>query len=272
MGVINVTPDSFSDGGRLGSVEQAVEAGLRLFAEGADIVDVGGESTRPSGKVYGGGLREISVEEELRRVLPVIEGLRRRTASPLSIDTRKAPVARAAIAAGASLVNDVSGGLFDPGILAECAQASVELILMHSRGTPEDMQERSGYGDVVADVASELRARVAAAEKAGVAADRLWIDPGLGFAKTAEQSRVLLSRLDELLALCRRIVVGASRKSFLGSALPPAERLPESLTAAVLAAQAGASMVRVHDVAETARALSVLDVIGGRRGLPRGSR
>jgi dihydropteroate synthase len=263
MGVINVTPDSFSDGGRLGSVEEAVEAGLRLFAEGADVVDVGGESTRPSGKVYGGGSREITIEEELRRVLPVIEGLRRGTKSPLSIDTRKAPVAHEAIAAGASFVNDISGGLFDPEILSECARTSVELILMHSRGTPEDMQERVGYQNVVNDVASELRERVVAAERAGVATERIWIDPGLGFAKTTEQSRLLLSHLDELLALGHRVVVGASRKSFLGSTKPPAERLPESLTAAILAAQAGASMVRVHDVAETVRALSVLEAVGG---------
>jgi dihydropteroate synthase len=263
MGVINVTPDSFSDGGRWSSVGEAVDAGLRLFSAGADVVDVGGESTRPSGTVYGGGRREITVEEELSRVLPVIEGLRRRTAAPLSIDTRKGAVAKAAVRAGAVVVNDVSGGTFDPELLLECGRSPVELILMHTRGTPEQMQELAQYGDVVGDVTAELGARVAAAEAAGVPRERIWIDPGLGFAKTAEHSRTLLARLGELRSLGHPIVVGASRKSFLGTSRPPAERLPESLAAAIWAAQHGATMVRVHDVDETVRALALVGAVAG---------
>jgi dihydropteroate synthase len=261
MGVLNVTPDSFSDGGRLASAAQAIEAGLKLFAEGADVVDVGGESTRPAGELYGQGIRELSVNEELRRVVPVIEGLRKVCDAPISIDTRKAEVARAAIAAGASMVNDVSAGVFDAGLLAVCAQAKVDVVLMHMRGTPETMQSLAHYGDVMAEVKAELQERVGAALGAGVSPSRIWIDPGLGFAKDGVQSRELLARVAELVALEFPVVVGTSRKAFLGATRPPAERLPESLAAAVLAARAGCAMVRVHDVPQTARALSVVDVV-----------
>jgi dihydropteroate synthase len=259
MGVLNVTPDSFSDGGRFASVDDAVEAALGLFEQGADVVDIGGESTRPSGDLYGPGKRELPVEEELGRVLPVIEGLRKRTEAPLSVDTRKGAVARAAIAAGASVVNDVSGGLFDAELLRAAAQAKVALVLMHMRGTPETMASQARYQDVVAEVKAELQERIDGAVAAGVSRGRIWIDPGLGFAKNADQSRELLARLGELGALGQPLVVGTSRKSFLGATASPAERLPESLAAAVLAAWSGAAMVRVHDVAETARALAVTD-------------
>ncbi len=263
MGVLNVTPDSFSDGGRLASVAEAIDAGLRLFAEGADVVDVGGESTRPSGVVYGQGKRELSIEEELGRVLPVVEGLRKRSDAPLSVDTRKGGVAGPAIAAGATMVNDVSGGTFDPQLLTVCARAEVPIVLMHMRGTPETMQTLTQYGDLIGDVKAELQQRVAAARAAGISEKRIWLDPGLGFAKTPEQSRLLLARLDELRALGFPLVAGTSRKSFLGAAGAPADRLPESLAAAVLAARAGCAMVRVHDVAQTVRALSVVGAVKG---------
>ncbi len=256
FGVLNVTPDSFSDGGQFLEVRAAVEQGSRLVEEGADALDVGGESTRPSGRVYGPGKRELPAEEEIARVVPVIRALRRRFDVPISIDSRKAAVAEAALDAGASLVNDVSGGAFDAGMLPLVARRGVPVILMHMRGTPETMASLAEYRDVRAEVAVELAGRVDAALRAGVRREGIAVDPGLGFAKTSEQSRALLGGFEAVRSLGFPVMIGASRKSFLARpGIPPQERVAESVAAAVAAVLGGARLLRVHDVAATARAL-----------------
>jgi dihydropteroate synthase len=263
MGVLNVTPDSFSDGGLFLDPGAAIEHGARMAEAGADLIDVGGESTRPSGKVYGRGAREISIDAELARVLPVIEGLRSRLGIPVSVDTRKAEVAEAAVRAGADLVNDVSGGTFDRDLVPLCARLGVPVILMHMRGTPETMQAHTDYRDVRVEVAAELKLRLEAALEAGLVRDQVLLDPGLGFAKTAPQNLELLGDLGPLLALGQGLVVGASRKSFLAGSPPrsPTDRVLESVAAAALAAFQGASILRVHDVAETLRVVRVIDAV-----------
>jgi dihydropteroate synthase len=256
MGIVNATPDSFSDGGRFLALADAVAAAQRLADEGADLVDLGGESTRP-------GAPAVGVEEEIRRVVPVVERLRARGFSlPISIDTSKGPVARAALAAGADWINDVRGG-DDPSLLAAVAEAGAPLVLMHSRGPSVDMQSRTQYGDVVADVIAELRVAVARAEAAGVAPDRILVDPGIGFAKTAEQSLALLARLAELRALGRPILVGPSRKSFIGkvTGAPVEGRLPGTLAAVAACVLAGVEVVRVHDVPEARQAADLAAAI-----------
>jgi dihydropteroate synthase len=256
MGVLNVTPDSFSDGGEYAASDAAIEHGLRLAAEGADLIDVGGESTRP-------GSPPVALEEELRRVLPVVRELARRANVPISIDTTKAEVARRAVDAGAEVVNDVSGFQRDSELAKVVAQSGAAVCLMHMRGTPADMQQRATYSDVLGEVHDELSQALARALQAGVAEDRIALDPGLGFAKAAEQNLLLLRRLGELTQLGRPLLVGASRKSFLGklSGKPAPERVVGSLAAAVVAAQRGASIVRAHDVAATREALSVVDAV-----------
>lgn len=256
MAVLNVTPDSFSDGGRYASAEAAVDQGLRLAAEGADLLDVGGESTRP-------GAHPVAAEEEIRRVLPVVRELARRAGVPVSIDTSKAGVARAAIGAGAEVVNDVSGLQRDPALGAEVARGGAALCLMHTRGTPLEMRQRAGYADLLGEVQDELLEAVRRACEAGVAEERLALDPGLGFAKNAGHNLLLLRRLRELTQLGRPLLVGASRKSFLGglSGKPAAERLHGSIAAAAVAAVHGASVVRVHDVAATREALALVDAM-----------
>jgi|CXWL01.1.fsa_nt_gi dihydropteroate synthase len=258
VGIVNVTPDSFSDGGQFLAAERAVAHGLALVAEGADLLDLGAESTRPGGGVYGAGARTVPVEEELERLLPVLSGLRRKTDTPISIDTRKAAVARQALGAGADLINDVSA-LADPEMAEVVAEAGCPLILMHSRGELSSMQRGIAFTDVVAEVAVELEATARRAVAAGIAADRVIVDPGLGFGKTSEQNFALLARLPELVAAGRPVLVGASRKSFLGAVTgqPPADRLEGSLAAAGWAARGGAALVRVHDVAATRRFLDV---------------
>ena len=256
MAVVNVTPDSFSDGGRYASAEAAVDHGLRLAAEGADLLDVGGESTRP-------GAHPVAAEEEVRRVLPVVRELARRAGVPVSIDTSKADVARAAIEAGAEVVNDVSGLQRDPALGAAVARGGAALCLMHTRGTPLEMGQRAGYADLLGEVQGELLEAVRRAREAGIAEERLALDPGLGFAKNAGHNLLLLRRLRELTQLGRPLLLGASRKSFLGglSGKPAAERLSGSIAAAVVAAVHGASVVRVHDVAATREALAVVDAM-----------
>jgi dihydropteroate synthase len=251
MGIVNVTPDSFSDGGRHLSKQAAVEHGLRLMADGADLVDVGGESTRP-------GAPGVGTEEELRRVLPVIEALAAAGAI-VSVDTRWPDVMRAALAAGAAIVNDVNA-FQAPGALDVVAAAGCGLVAMHMRGTPETMQSDPRYGDVVADVAAFLQGRLDAFERAGVAADRIVLDPGFGFGKTVEHNYALLARLGELHRLGRPLLVGLSNKSMLGAATGRAvgERTAASVAAAVIAVERGAAIVRVHDVAATCDALAVL--------------
>lgn len=249
MGVVNVTPDSFSDGGRHFGAGQAVEHGLRLFEAGAHILDIGGESTRP-------GAEAVSLQEELDRVLPVIEGLRDSGAA-ISVDTSKPEVMRAAIAAGADLVNDVCA-LSEPGALAAVANSPVGLCLMHMQGKPRTMQANPQYQDVVAEVAAYLRQRVAEVQAAGIVRERLLIDPGFGFGKTLDHNLALLRALPRL-ATIAPVLAGLSRKSMLGqiTGRPVEDRLAASLAAALAAAARGAAVVRVHDVKETVDALKV---------------
>jgi dihydropteroate synthase len=253
MGVVNVTPDSFSDGGLFLDADAAVEHGLRLTAEGADILDIGGESTRP-------GADPVGEDEELRRVVPVIERLARSGQARLSIDTTKAAVARAALVAGASLVNDVSALRFDPAMAGLVAETGAGCCLMHMLGEPRTMQEDPRYDDVVSDVKSFLEERLAFAVAEGVDEERVWLDPGIGFGKTVEHNLELLRRLDEIVAIGRPVVVGTSRKSFLGKLAggrAQGERLPGTIATNVLALERGASVFRVHDVAQNADALAV---------------
>jgi dihydropteroate synthase len=252
MGVLNVTPDSFSDGGRFLAPEAALAHGQRLSAEGADLIDVGGESTRP-------GSDPVPAEEELRRVLPVIERLAALVETPLSIDTCKPAVARAALQAGARFVNDVSALRRDHAMAALVAETGVDVCLMHMKGEPMTMQEDPRYDDVVSEVKAFLEERLTFATVEGIAEARIWLDPGIGFGKTLEHNLELLRRLDEIVALGRPVVVGASRKRFIGALTgrPELERAAGSLAAAVIAFERGAAMLRVHDVAETRDALAV---------------
>ena len=258
VGVLNITPDSFSDGGRYADLDAAVAHGLQMWEEGADLVDIGGESTRP-------GAGRVSAAEEIGRVRPAISALAA-AGVRLSIDTTRAAVAEAALAAGAVVVNDVMCGLADPDMGRVVADAGVPWILMHWRGHSRDMQRLATYTDVVADVVSELSRRIDAALAAGVSPDRLVIDPGLGFAKTAEHNWALLNRLDALLALGFPVLVAASRKSFLGSLLaapdgtprPVDEREDATVAATALVALAGVWGVRVHRVRENLDAVRVV--------------
>ncbi|MDQ6650785.1 MAG: dihydropteroate synthase [Actinomycetota bacterium] len=263
MGVLNVTPDSFSDGGRYAGRDAAVRRGEELFAAGADIVDVGGESTRP-------GAARVDADEEAARVLPVVTALA--SCGLISIDTTRAVVAQAAVRAGARLVNDVSGGLADPAMTATVAAAQVVYVVMHTRGPSRDMQDRAVYDDVVADVVAELTDRVSRALAAGVDEQAIVVDPGLGFAKTAAHNWSLLARLSELFALGRPVLVGPSRKSFLGTLLGapgaprPVDRRDDATAAlSALSAAAGAWGVRVHEVAASADAVRVVAAVAGAR-------
>lgn len=265
LGVVNVTPDSFSDGGTFLDAAPAIERALALFAQGAAVVDIGGESTRPS--TYG-ERREISEDQELARVLPVIEGVRGRTDAPLSIDTRRSGVARRALGAGADMVNDVSGLRFDAGMAAACAEAGAALIIMHMRGIdPGTMQRDTRYAHLVGDVASELSESLAMAREAGVPSDSLVVDPGLGFGKSAEGNLLLLRHLAAFRTLGCAVAIGASRKGFVrrfsgvAEDSPNADRIAGSLACAAAAADAGAALVRVHDVAETVRFLAMRGAI-----------
>jgi dihydropteroate synthase len=253
MGVVNVTPDSFSDGGLFLDADAAVEHGLRLVQEGADILDVGGESTRP-------GAEPVGEDEERRRVLPVLERLGQGSDARLSIDTTKLAVARAALEAGATLVNDVSALRFDPGMAALVAESGAGCCLMHMLGEPRTMQQDPRYDDVVSEVKAFLEERLAFAVSEGIDEEQVWLDPGIGFGKTVEHNLELLRRLDEIVAIGRPVVVGTSRKSFLGTLAggrDESERLPGTIATNVLALERGASVFRVHDVAQNADALKV---------------
>ncbi len=257
MGVLNVTPDSFSDGGRYLDPEVAVSHGLRLVAEGADLVDVGGESTRP-------GARRPPEREELARVLPIVSALAS-AGVRVSIDTMRASVAAAATQAGAALVNDVSGGLADTAMFATVADLGVPYVLMHWRSHSATMQQHTAYAEVVGDVTAELADRLALAGDAGIDPARIAIDPGIGFSKTAEQNWQVCARLDQLQALGRPVLLATSRKRFLGELLaqegeprPPGERDAATVATTALAAAAGAWCVRVHDVGPSADAVRVV--------------
>jgi dihydropteroate synthase len=256
MGILNVTPDSFYDGGRRSEPTRAIAAGVEMVRSGAEVLDVGGESTRP-------GARPVDEAEELDRVLPVIRGLRREVAVPISIDTYKAGVARSALDAGADIVNDISALRFDPALVSLVAAEDVPVILMHMQGKPQTMQSEARYNDVVREVRDFLAAQLYEAMDAGIAAERIILDPGIGFGKTLEHNLQLLRGLPTLAALGQPLLVGASRKAFIGRILnlDPEHRLEGSLAAAVAALLGGANLLRVHDVAETCRAARLADAI-----------
>ena len=260
MGVVNVTPDSFSDGGDAYPPAAAIGRGLSLHAAGAEIVDVGGESTRP-------GADPVPVEEELARVVPVVEELVR-SGVVVSVDTRRAAVMEAAMEAGATIINDVSALAGDPGSMQAAARGQASVVLMHMQGDPRTMQLAPCYDDVVRDVRGWLRARIAACEAAGIAADRIAIDPGIGFGKTVQHNLALLAHLDVLVGLGRPLVLGVSRKSFiarLSHGEPPKDRVAGSLAAALFGLLHGVHILRVHDVAETRQALAVWQAIADNR-------
>ncbi len=267
MGVVNVTPDSFSDGGRYFDAGKAVARGLELAAEGADILDIGGESTRP-------GSLPVPEAEELRRVVPVIESLRKQTSGLLSVDTTKAAVARAALDAGADIVNDTSAFRFDPAMPGEVARSGAAVILMHMQGTPLTMQESPRYADLLGEVGSFLEERMRIAGAAGISRERVIVDPGIGFGKTFEDNLVLLRRQEVFHGLGRPLLLGFSRKAFLGKILdlPPDERLEGTIAAAVLSVGLGVHILRIHDVGPVARAVRAAEAILGlaEAHIPRG--
>ncbi|MBI4418576.1 MAG: dihydropteroate synthase [Ignavibacteriales bacterium] len=254
MGVLNVTPDSFSDGGRYLSVGDAVGRGIAMVEEGADFLDIGGESSRP-------GSDPISVDEELRRILPVIERLTKAVSIPISVDTYKAEVARRALEAGASLVNDISSLTMDPMMRDVVVERGEGVVLMHMRGIPKTMQERPHYDNVVAEIKSFLEKQATLARKAGIR--QVIIDPGIGFGKTLEHNLEILKKLKEFCELGYPVLVGPSRKSFIGTILdlPPTQRLEGTAAAVAVSAMNGASIVRVHDVREMVRVVKIVDAI-----------
>jgi len=260
MGVLNVTPDSFSDGGKFFAAEKAIEHGLRMAAEGADIIDVGGESTRP-------GAESVAAEEELRRVIPVIEKLRAKIEVPISIDTWKADVARAAIDAGAAIVNDVTGGRGDEGMLSLIAETKSAFVIMHMQGIPRTMQNRPQYEDVVSEVADFFRQQYARAIVCNIEPMAIAFDPGIGFGKTLDHNVDLLAQLERLRAHDRPLVIGVSRKSFLAKLANSKEmkdRLAPAIALTSLLRARGADVFRVHDVKENVSALRVTEAILGR--------
>jgi len=259
VGVLNATPDSFSDGGQHLDPARAAAAAERMVAEGAAMLDVGGESTRP-------GARPVAVEEERRRLLPVLRAVRAAVRVPVSVDTTKAAIARLALDEGADLVNDVSAGRFDPALLPLCAERGVPVVLMHMQGTPVTMQADPRYGDVVAEVAAFLAERARAALAAGVAADGIVVDPGIGFGKTVAHNCALLARLDLVASLGYPVLVGVSRKGFIGELLggrAAGERLHGTAAAVALAVAKGARLVRVHDVGAMRDVVRVAEAVVG---------
>lgn len=256
MGVVNVTPDSFYDGGFYFDPARAIERGLVLAAEGADIIDIGGESTKP-------GSEPVPPDEEKNRILPVISALKEKTAALISIDTTKAEVAEAAIGAGATIVNDISAGRFDVRMFPVVSESGAGLILMHMKGTPKTMQINPYYEDLLAEVKAFLQERMEAAEAFGIQRERLIIDPGIGFGKRLEDNLALLNNLNALADLGRPVLAGISRKSFIGKILnlDPPDRLEGTIAAAVLAVLRGASLLRVHDIQAVKRAIAVAEAI-----------
>ncbi|MGQ9882051.1 MAG: dihydropteroate synthase [Armatimonadota bacterium] len=257
MGILNVTPDSFYDGGRYAEHGSAVGRALQMVEEGADIIDIGGESTRP-------GSQPVSEEEELRRVLPVIEAVRARVDVPISIDTTKSRVAEQALQAGACMVNDISGLGFDPRMAEVVAQAGVLCCLMHIQGTPQTMQKNPQYTDVVRDISAYFQERLALAERAGIPRQNIWLDPGIGFGKTVEHNLQILRRLREFTAFGLPILIGTSRKSFIGKVLgdlPPEDRLEGTAATVAVAIMNGANVVRVHDVQVMVRVARMVDAV-----------
>lgn len=257
MGILNATPDSFYDGGRYTDWDQALARAEQMIAEGADILDIGGESTRP-------GAEPVPVEEELRRVIPLIEAIANRFEVPLSVDTTKSEVARHALQAGACLVNDISGLRFDPKMPEVIASYGAGVVLMHIQGTPRTMQINPVYHDVVAEVRASLQDSIERALQAGIPSEKIWIDPGIGFGKAVEHNLTILKHIPELKALGYSVLIGTSRKSFIGhllGGLPPEERLEGSLATVALSIAWGADIVRVHDVQATVRTARIADAL-----------
>ncbi|MEB3312476.1 MAG: dihydropteroate synthase [Snowella sp.] len=257
MGILNTTPDSFSDGGQFNTVDKALKQAEQMIAAGADILDIGGQSTRP-------GAETISLEEELTRTIPVIQVIREKFNTPISIDTTRAAVAKAAIAAGADLVNDISGGTFDPLMLSNVAELGVPIILMHIRGNPQTMQQLTDYQDLMAEIKQFFEKQIQQAQQRGISKTKIILDPGIGFAKTANQNLVLLRQLSQLKALGYPLLVGPSRKSFIGQILQqndPKERIWGTASACCAAIANGANILRVHDVAEMVQVCRVADAI-----------
>jgi len=262
MGVLNVTPDSFSDGGKYYDVRAAVEHAVRMVEEGADIIDIGAESTRP-------GAEPVSAEQELRRILPVLEQLVKQVAVPISIDTYKATVAEAALQAGAHIINDISGLRFDPRMKDVVAKYQVPVVIMHIKGEPRNMQQRPYYDDLIGEIYDYLAGSIEMATAAGVGPGQIVIDPGIGFGKRLPDNYEILKRLHEFQGLHSPILVGPSRKSFIGRVLdlPPEQRLEGTIAAVVIAIQNGAHIVRVHDVRQIARACRIADLLVGKTPL-----
>lgn len=257
MGIVNVTPDSFSDGGQFDSVQAAIDHALRLVDEGADILDIGGESTRPRSE-------PVALDEELRRVIPVIEKLTGQTDARISIDTRKAGVMREAAAAGAHILNDVSALTHDPESLSVAAELSLPVVLMHAKGDPKTMQENPKYDNVVKEICTYLKSRTEACVAAGLPRDRIAVDPGIGFGKTIDHNLTLLKHMDVFCAMDTPVLLGVSRKRFIGTLghVPEAEqRTAGSIAAALSGVARGIRLLRVHDVAETRRALAVWEAV-----------
>ncbi len=256
MGILNITPDSFYDGGRFLSPEKAIDHGLKMVDEGADIIDIGAESTRP-------GSRPVKAEEQIERLLPVLKGLAKRVKVPISVDTTSARVAEIALNEGCSIINDISGFGFDPKMAKVCARADSFVIVMHIKGRPKTMQKNPVYKDLMQEIVNKLALAIAKGIKAGIRQERIFIDPGIGFGKKLEHNLEILRRLGELRTLGQPIVVGPSRKSFIGMILnlPPEERLEGTIAAAVIAAKNGASIIRVHDVQKVKRALAIFDAL-----------
>jgi dihydropteroate synthase len=266
MGVLNCTPDSFYDGGQYFFHDAAVAHGLRLAEQGADIIDIGGESTRPKG-VYGEGAAPVSAEEEKQRVLPVIAALAKQIQIPISIDTYKAQVAEAAVEAGASLVNDISGFQFDAQMPATVARFSVPVVIMHTKGAPAEMQANPSYENLLDELQLYFEQQLELAHEAGISENQIIIDPGLGFGKGRADNYAIIRRLPELRSLGCPILVGPSRKSFIGAPLdlPPEHRLEGTAAAVTAAVMNGAHIVRVHDVMEMRRVVTLADLIAGRK-------
>ncbi len=257
MGILNVTPDSFSDGGIYFDKARAIERAFRMAEEGADIIDIGGQSTRP-------GSEPVPVEEELKRTIPVIEALKGRPGIPISIDTYRAEVAKRAVEAGADMINDISGLRFDPETARVAAKAGIPVVVMHIKGTPKDMQANPVYEALIPEIMDYLREGIRLAVGAGVKEDMIVVDPGIGFGKTFEHNLEILNRLGDFTHLEKPILVGVSRKAFLGKILggaPPSERLEGTLSAVSIAVLNGANIVRVHDVREVSKAVKVADAI-----------
>lgn len=257
MGILNVTPDSFYDGGQFTDPHRALSQAFRMIEEGADIIDVGGESSRP-------GSAPVTADEELRRVIPILEGIRQRSPIPLSIDTTKVRVALRALEAGAGMINDISAGRFDPEMLAVAASKGVPICLMHMKGTPKTMQENPHYDDVVQEVCNFFEERVRAAHRAGISPDKIYIDPGIGFGKHLKDNMRLLRDLRAFTKFGKEILIGTSRKTFIGKLLgdlPPEERLEGTLATLAIAWRNGANVLRVHDVGATKKFFSVLQAL-----------